>query len=120
MFALSFRTGRWNVDAGIRSRGKNGFGALGIPVYRDQIIEDLCQIRSDARAAGVCFEVDRQGAIDACDTYTSPKTDTGERFGLGWSMNSRYDVLHNQSGSKVERFNALQKVRAPCHQHQQF
>jgi hypothetical protein len=29
-------------------------------------------------------------------------------------------VLHNQSGSKVERFNALQKVRAPCHQHQQF
>ena len=101
-FMLHLRVDRWNTDAGIKNAGNTNFGlkgdkakgVKGVHIYDDDVLEDLYVVREAGKAMGMRFKA------DTVDEWTSPTTDTMERFGIGWAQTSYFDVFDEGCNSQ--------------------
>ena len=81
---------RANDHAKIKYKKGPDFGALGVHISDDSVIEEIYLVRKSAPAG--TFEP------DVCDHYEELGADTEERFGLGWRMREYFGVLAGSEG----------------------
>lgn len=100
---------RKNTDARILHRGKPGFGSVGIPCYRDKVIERLHQVR---QRGGIGVGKLFGDTANEADKFVGTNTDTQERFGIGWQMEKWFAALMGPDCGTVKTFNQLEAFLA--------